>query len=158
MGTRPKDSMAEEQAALRRVATLIARGALPEEVFTAVAEESGRVLSGDYTALSRYDGAESSTVVGAWSSSGAEPPAAIGSRFRLDGHDVSTLVFQSHEPARLDDYAQASSATAEVVSRAGVHGAVGVPITVEGRLWGVLIVASVRVEPLPADTETRLAG
>ncbi len=158
MGTRPNDSMAEEQAALRRVATLVARGALPEEVFTAVAEESGRVLSGDYTALSRYDGAESSTVVGAWSSSGTEPPAAIGSRFRLDGHDVSTLVFQSHEPARLDDYAQASSATAEVVSRAGVHGAVGVPITVEGRLWGVLIVASVRVEPLPADTETRLAG
>src|SRR3954447_10200334 len=157
METQSNDSTVEEQAALRRLATLVASGAPPDEVFHMVAEESGRIVSCDYTSLSRYDRDES-TVVSAWSRSGCELPVTVGSRFPLDGHDVSTLVFQSQSPARLDEYAQASSATSDVVKRAGVRGVVGVPITVEGRLWGVLLVASARKEPLPADTETRLAG
>jgi PAS domain S-box-containing protein len=149
--------LADEQAALRRVATLVASGASPDEVFTAVAKESGRLLAGDYTALSRYDGDESATVVGAWSGTEAEPPAPIGSRFPVSGHDLTTLVFQSQRPARLDEYEKASGPSADVVKQVGVRSAVGVPITVEGRLWGALILASVRDEPLPADTETRLA-
>src|SRR4051812_32587371 len=157
MGIGPNDSTAEEQAALRRLATLVAAGAPPDEIFTAVAEESGRLLCCDFTTLSQYDRDES-VVVGAWSRSGAGTPVPVGSRFPLDGHDVSTLVFESKSPARLNDYVQASSGTSDVVRRAGVRGVVGVPITVEGRLWGVLLVATVTQEPLPADTETRLAG
>ena len=149
---------AEEQAALRRVATLVAHGAPPEEVFTAVAEESGRLLSGDYTVLSRYDRDESDTIVGVWSRTEGELPAAAGSRFTLGGHDLRTLVFRTHRPARIDDFAQASGASADIARRAGVRGAVGVPISVEGRLWGLLVVASMRDEPLPADTETRLGA
>src|SRR6185437_5348658 len=46
--------LAEEQAALRRVATLVARGVAPEEVFAAVAEEVGRVMPVEYQHLGRF--------------------------------------------------------------------------------------------------------
>ncbi|MDX6593955.1 MAG: hypothetical protein QOJ13_3151, partial [Gaiellales bacterium] len=59
MATVSSERFAEEQAALRRVATLVARAASPDEVFAAVAAEVGGVLSADLTTLSRYypDGA-----------------------------------------------------------------------------------------------------
>jgi signal transduction histidine kinase len=151
-------SIAEKDAALRRVATLVARGARPEEVFTAVAEEAGQLASGDYTVLSRYDHDESATVVGLWSRTGAELPIAVGERFPLGDHDLTTLVYQSNDTARIDEYTQASGEAAEVAHRAGVRGGVGVPIAVEGRLWGVLMLASTRDSPLPADVEARLSG
>jgi signal transduction histidine kinase len=147
-------SFAEEQAALRRVATLVATGAPPEEVFAAVSEEAGRVLSADVTVLSRYhpDGTES--VLGAWSSTGASP-VPVGTQVRVGGRNVSTLVFQTGRTARVDDY---TGPVGEVARAVGIRASVGVPINVEGRLWGVMIVASAHEEPLPADTETRLAG
>jgi signal transduction histidine kinase len=40
----------------------------------------------------------------------------------------------------------------------GWHSSVGAPITVEGRLWGVLAVVSKNKSPLPPDTEQRLAA
>ena len=43
--------LAEEQAALRRVATLVAGGVAPEEVFAAVTDEAGQLLAVDYTIL-----------------------------------------------------------------------------------------------------------
>ena len=69
---------AEEQAALRRVATLVARAAPPEEVFAAVTEEAGRLLGADYATMARYDPDGARTVVAAWSSTGAAFP--VGSR------------------------------------------------------------------------------
>ena len=70
---------AEEQAALRRVATLVARAAPWEEVFAAVAAEAGRLLSADATLMSRYDPDDAATIVGAWTSTGAVPaPSAPG--------------------------------------------------------------------------------
>jgi signal transduction histidine kinase len=71
---------------------------------------------------------------------------------------VSTLVFETGQPARLDDYGDDASLEAAAWVAEGLHSAVGVPISVEGRLWGVVAVASPAGEPLPADTETRLAG
>jgi signal transduction histidine kinase len=69
---------------------------------------------------------------------------------------LSTLVFRSAEPARIDDYADASGPAADVSRAVGIRASVGVPISVEGRLWGVMIVASA-TEPLPSGTEARLA-
>ena len=54
-GSGQSPALAGEQAALRRVATLVARGAPPAEVFAAVAEEVGRVLQADRTFLARYN-------------------------------------------------------------------------------------------------------
>jgi signal transduction histidine kinase len=144
-----------EQAALRRVATLVARGAPPAEVFAAVTEEAGRVLGANYATMNRYDPDGARTVVASWSSTGAAFP--VGSRAMLGGRDVSTLVFQTGRAARVDDYAAASGPVADDIREFGFRAAVGVPVSVEGQLWGVMIMAS-RVGPLPAGTEARLAG
>jgi signal transduction histidine kinase len=146
--------MAEEQAALRRVATLVARAAPPDEVFAAVAEEAGRLLHVHHAWMARYDPDDARTVVASWSGTGAAVP--VGSRARLGGRNLSTLVFRSAEPARIDDYADASGPAADVSRAVGIRASVGVPISVEGRLWGVMIVASA-TEPLPSGTEARLA-
>src|SRR5690348_1740489 len=148
---------AEEQAALRRVATLVARAALPQEVFAAVTAEVGRVLSADGTIMSRYEPEDAATVVGVWSSTGAAAPAPVGSRFELGGRNVHTLVFQTARPARTD-LAEASGTATGVFGELGIRSCAGVPISVAGRLWGVMVVVSTRDEPLPANTEARLAG
>jgi len=147
---------AEEQAALRRVATLVAMAASPEEVLAAINEEAGRLLGTNYTVMARYDPDESRTIVAAWSSTG--PAFPLGHRMPLGGRNVPTLVFQTHRPARIDDREEASGPIAEVVREmVDLRGTVGVPVSVEGRLWGVMIVGS-RAGPLPAGTEERLAG
>lgn len=148
---------AEEQAALRRVATLVAGGASPEEVFTAVPEEVGQLLKVDYTVVSRYDADGLVTVVGGWASTDPGRPLAIGLRLKPEGRNIHALVFQTGQPTRIDDYGTASGAFADVARDWQYRSSVGVPISVEGRLWGVMIAGS-REESLPADTEARLAG
>jgi signal transduction histidine kinase len=148
---------ADEQAALRRVASLVARAAPPEEVFTAVAAEAGRLLKADYTVLSRYDADGLVTVVGGWARTDPGRPLAIGLRLKPEGRNIHALVFQTGRPARIDDYGTASGAFADVARDWQYRSSVGVPITVAGRLWGVMIGGS-REEPLPAGTEARLAG
>jgi signal transduction histidine kinase len=145
---------ADEQAALRRVATLVAQSAPPQEVLAAVTEEAGRLLHAHHAWMGRYDPDGARTVVASWSSTGAAVP--VGSRADLWGRNLSTLVFQTGQPARIDDYADASGPAADVARQIGVGAAVGVPISVEGRLWGVMVVASAG-EPLPTGTEARLA-
>ncbi|HEY1703995.1 MAG TPA: GAF domain-containing protein [Trebonia sp.] len=154
------DPIAREQAALRRVATLVARAAPPEEVFTAVTAEAGRLLEVDITFLVRYDQEDMITVVGTWSRTGEETTTPLGSRFELGGRNVTTQVVKTSQPARMD-YAETgasgpigSNATDEI----GLRSSSGAPISVDGRLWGALIAASTTEAFLPADTETRLAG
>jgi signal transduction histidine kinase len=149
------DRFTGEQAALRRVATLVARGAAPEEVFAAVAEEAGRLLGSHHTMIGRYEPDGARTVVATRTSTG--PGVPVGNRASLGGRNVATLVFQTRRPARIDDYTSASGPVAEAHRASGLRGVVGVPVIVEGGLWGVLVVASTR-GPLPAGTEARLAG
>jgi signal transduction histidine kinase len=148
--------IAGEQAALRRVATLVARAAPPGEVFAAVTEEAGRLLATDIAILSRYapDGTEA--VVSVWTSNGI-PPVVVGDREPVGGQNVTSLVFQTGQPARIDSYDGATGPLGDLARVVGVRASVGAPISVAGELWGVMIVAS-RSEPLPADTEARLAG
>ena len=148
---------AEEQAALRRVAMLIAQGVPPEEVFAAVAAEAGRVLGTDFTFLSRYGPDNAAIIVGAWTRTGTSLVFPVGSRWNLSGRNLHTLLFQTHQPARINDYAGASGPVAEAARESGLRASVGVPISVAGGLWGVMIVGS-RAEPLPASIEGRLAG
>jgi signal transduction histidine kinase len=148
---------AEEQAALRRVATLVARAAPPSEVFDAVTAEAGGLLSAHTNALLRFDQDGMATVLGTWTRPGIEPISAVGIRFQLGGRNVTTLVFQTGEPARMDDYADGGGALGDSARDLGLRGSVGVPVSVEGRLWGVMIVSS-RGDPIPVDTEARLAG
>jgi signal transduction histidine kinase len=148
--------LAEEQAALRRVATLVARGVPPAEVFAAVAEEVGRLLGADSAHIARYEPDDTVTVVAGWSREGEHLP--VGTRHTLAGTNLAAAVLRTGRPARVDSYADASGALATSLRRFGIRSSVGCPITVEGRLWGTAAANSKRSEPLPADTEARIAN
>jgi signal transduction histidine kinase/PAS domain-containing protein len=149
-------ALAEEQVALRRVATLAARGAAPEEVFAAVTEEVGRLLPVDIAGMGRYESDGTITVVAVWGRT--VDHLAVGSRLRLAGRNLSTLVFETGRPARIDSYADVSEPDAVIARETGIRSAVGTPIVVEGRLWGLMIAGSTLEQPMPADTEARLAS
>jgi signal transduction histidine kinase len=148
--------LAEEQAALRRVATLVARGAAPDEVFAAVTEEVGRLLSVDYAHLGRYEPDHTVTFLAASGRIDGVLPA--GTRLKLGEKNVSTLVFETRRAARIDSYADAGGPPAVAARERGVRSSVGTPIIVEDSLWGVMVVGSSREPPLPVDTEARLAS
>src|SRR5262245_35625360 len=79
---------AREQAALRRVATLVAQGADEMQVFAVVTEEVAR-LSGAQTAnMVRYQTGETALVIGAWSEEGAAN-IPVGRTLPLDGDHAS---------------------------------------------------------------------
>jgi GAF domain-containing protein len=146
--------LADEQAALRRVATLVAREPPPGEVFAAVAEEVGLLLSVDDTRLIRYEDDGTVTVVAAWGK--LADPVPVGTSMTLEARSVSALVLQTERPSRIDDYSTADRPVAGFMRYKGIRSAVGTPIVVEGRVWGAMIVASLDDEPLPADTELRV--
>jgi signal transduction histidine kinase len=148
--------LADEQAALRRVATLVARGTPPEEVFAAVTEEAGRLLDVEYTYMARYERGRMLAVVGSWG--GAVDSFPVGTRAGLGGRNLVTIVFETGHSARIDDYAEASGSLGAVAREGGVRSAVGTPITVEGRVWGAVVAGTRGEQPLPADTEARLAN
>jgi signal transduction histidine kinase len=149
--------LVEEQAALRRVATLVGRGVPPEELFAAVVEEVGALLPVEYIYMGRYEPDRTITFVAASSATGDSLPA-VGSRMVLGGNNVATLVFETARPARVDGIVDASGPVGSAFRVWGVQGAVGTPIVVEGRLWGVMIAIATLEEPIAADTEGRLAN
>ncbi|HTP20472.1 MAG TPA: GAF domain-containing protein, partial [Solirubrobacteraceae bacterium] len=147
--------VAEEQAALRRVATLVARGEPPSAVFAAVAVEAGHVIpAADVALVGRYDPDDAIELVGGWSRDGDS--SFVGDRVALGGRNVSTLVFQSNRPARRDHIPD-DSTPASTFARKWARSSAGAPINVEGRLWGVMIVGGADEDALPAGTEHRLA-
>jgi signal transduction histidine kinase len=139
--------LAEEQAALGRVATLAARAAPADELFTAVTQETSQLLSVDHTRMGRYDSDGTATIVASWGRTGDRLPTDPAQV--LGGENVSSLVWNAGRPARLRAAPRES----------GVAGsAVGTPIVVGGRLWGVMIAVSSSRKPLARDTEARLAS
>jgi len=149
--------LAEEQAALRRVATLVAQAAPPDDVLAAVAREIGQLLPADYAVIGRYDGHGSEFMnVASWSRVG--DPADLPSRLSIDGRNVISLVRHTGRPARMETYETASGPAAAYGRALGIRSSVGAPINVEGRQWGIVIAASTRDEPMPEDTEARLGN
>jgi GAF domain-containing protein len=147
--------LTEEQAALRRVATLVAQGTSPQDLFDAVAEEVGRLLLAANVSMGRYEPDESVTSMASWSSVG--PVFPPGGRWQIKGTNVAWTVLQTGRPARIDDFSAATDPIGVAVREAGYKSAVGSPIVVEGNLWGVISAASSE-GPMPPDTEARLAS
>jgi signal transduction histidine kinase len=149
--------LAKEQAALRRVATLVAHKAPAEEVFAAVAGEVGQLLPVDSASMCRYESDGTLTFVAQWGNVVGRFP--VGSRWALGGHNLGTLVFRTGRPARVDSYADSSSGPLGVgIREEGLRSAVATPIIVQGRLWGLIAAGSILEQPLPLDTEARLAS
>ena len=148
--------LAEEQAALNRVATLVARGVESGEVLRAATEEVARLLDVEFAGLGRYESDGTLTIVASWGRAVDFVP--VRSRWNIGGRDIGTLVFETGRPARINSHAGAPGRLSRAAGQRGVHSSVGAPIIVEGRLWGVMGAASSGGEPLPLDTEARLAN
>jgi len=147
--------LADEQAALRRVATLVARGASPSEVFSAVAAELARVLAVQHASVWRYEPDGAATLLAASDEAGAKK-MPVGDRFTLEGDNLAAMVLHTGRSARMDSLDEAGGSAAARIRELGIRAAVAAPIIVDGHLWGVASVASLRPEPLPPDTETRV--
>ena len=137
---------------------LVARAAPPEEVFAAVVAEAGRVLNADFAGMCRYDDHGTATVVGTWAASAGPEPLPPGTRVDPEHRGVHALVFATDRPARVEDYAERVGVGASIPTQLGVRATVGVPIHIDGRLWGIIGVGSLGDESLPVDTESWLAG
>ncbi len=124
----------EEQAALRRVATAVARGGSPDDVFAATVAELHAVAAADATALIRFGADGFGTLLAALGATGIE----VGSRIPLVGDSPTVEVWRSGRTTRTDNFEHASGPNVERLRASGLRSGVGAPIVVEGRLWGVM--------------------
>jgi hypothetical protein len=148
--------LADQQAALRRIATLVARAVPPSEVFSAVAEELAKCLGVTHATLVRYAADGGAVLVASHDDRGSQKEIPVGKRFSFDGESIPAVVFRTGRAARRDSHENAPSPDIQYIHELGLRSGVGVPIVVGGRLWGAANVGSSRPEPLPPDTEARV--
>jgi PAS domain S-box-containing protein len=146
--------LADEQTVLRNVATVVAQGAGPTEVFAAVAEGVASVLGVPGINMIRFDQGTTATKIAGWGTG----PFAIGSQWSLDDPSVMKSVVQTGRPSRIDDYASVPGSFAKLLRASGTASAVGAPIVVNGATWGVIIAFSAGPEPFSDDAESRLTS
>ena len=149
-------TLAAEQAALRRVATTVAREAEPAQVFAAVTEEVGRLLGANTSNMVRFEPDGSAVVTGGWST-GRVRNVPVGDRVALDGPTVAARILRTGRPERIDSYEDVPGTTAELLRSLGFRSSVGAPIQLGGRLWGAVMVSTVEEKPFPAGSEQRIA-
>jgi PAS domain S-box-containing protein len=148
--------LAQEQRALRRVATLVASEASPEQVFTAVSEECARVLEVNASAVFRFEGDDTATIVGRHSREGDSDAFKLGMRLPATEDTGIGQVLRTGSPARIHDYSTRPGEIADNMRQMSYLSSVSAPIVVAGIMWGAVGIAS--AEPLPAGTEARLHG
>ncbi len=148
--------LAAEQAALRRVATAVAAEMDPAELFGLVTEEAGRLLGAQTANMVRYDGEGAAAVVGGWSAQGVRS-VPVGDHVKLDGDTVAARVWRTGAPARVDSYDDMAGALAAMLRSLGFRSAVAAPVKLSGRMWGAMIVSSIKPEPFPVGAEQRVS-
>jgi PAS domain S-box-containing protein len=149
-------TLAAEQAALRRVATSVAKETDPRRVFDVVTEELGRLLGAETANMIRFDPEGPAFVAAAWSI-GTARNVPVGTPVALDGDTVAALIHRSGRPERVDDFTHVRGETAEMLRRLGYRSAVGTPIWLGGRLWGAVLVSTAEETPFPEGAEHRIA-
>jgi signal transduction histidine kinase len=146
-----------EQAALRRVATMVAAGTPAAALFGRVCEELGELLQVKSTDMIRYETERFATVVGTWTGNDT-PSFPVGERIPVEGETVTAKIYRSGRPERVDDYDDVEGELAERLREFGIHSVVGAPIHVAGRLWGAVMVSSELAHAFPAGTEVRISS
>jgi sugar diacid utilization regulator len=146
-----------EQAALRRLGTLVARGGEPSEVGRAVAEEMRRCVGAFTAGLWRFDPTGEVTLVAAAATPGALAKWPVGTRISTEANTLAAVVYRTGLPARIDSYDNIAGSIPARVRAVGVRAAVGVPIIVDGSIRGLAAVGSAEPGPMPAATETRVS-
>ncbi len=152
---READALATQQAALRRVATLVARGADPADVYPVTVTELARALCVEHVTLVRFDDGPKCTVLAAHDLQGRET-LSVGEQLRIDGDSLSGSIHRTGKPARIDDYAKMTGTIASRMQGLGLRSGVGAPVTIDDEPRGALIVGSARTQPMPFETEDRI--
>lgn len=147
---------AAEHAALRRVATLVARGAARAEVFEALVTEVGLLISATDAALVRLHDDETVTMIGRWNES--DGYQSIGVRHPFGSGTLARLVWDGKRPGRITSYTGSSGSLAEMIRGWGWRSSVGAPVIVDGTVWGLTAVGSASDQELPSGTEDQLAA
>ena len=146
----------EEQQALRRVATAVAREHDASDVFDLVTREVARHLDADAAMLARYDGPGLATVLSDW----ARPGQAVfptGEQIAIGGPTALAQIQATHAPVRVDTYEDMPGDYPASLRELGVRASVAAPVVVDGQLWGAVAAASVGA-PFTSDTEARLGA
>jgi signal transduction histidine kinase len=149
------DAAARQQAALRRVATAVAQGTRPSDVFSALTTELIQIFSTPNAHLLRYESDGTAVLLAACDEPGL-PKMPVGERFSHNGDGIVGKVWRDRRAARMNSQDDARGSAAARVRALGLHSGVGAPIVVDGRLWGVAVVASSAPAALPSDAEERL--
>src|SRR5437763_11935694 len=147
--------LAAEQASLRRVATLVAEGAAPTEVFDAVIAEVGQLFGAAQIGLARYENEHEISILAIRGQSPEIPRAGV--RLPLDGDSVNARIVRTGRSARLNFAKEGSGSVAEVLRRDNVNATVGAPIVIDGAVWGMIGASWRGDDQPPADAEERLA-
>jgi hypothetical protein len=150
--------LAAEQSALRRLATLVASGVDPLEIFGAVTTEMCTCLGAETAGLWRFEADGEISILAAAADPTELAKWPIGTRIPMWDDTVAAAVQHTGRAARRDSYESASGPLAARIRAVGIRSAVGVPVMVDGLVWGMAAVGSAQPDPLPADTETRISG
>ena len=151
-------ALAEQQAALRRVATLVAREVSATEVFAAVADEMASCMHLANATVVRFDDDGTLTIVAlARLEPGLTNIPLIGQRLSLEGDNLAVRVLRTGGAARMDSHEDAPGPVSAAIRAMGLRGTVGAPIIVNGQVWGMAALGSSGAEPLPPGTEERIA-
>ena len=151
------EALLAEQAALRRLATMVASGTPAPALFGRVCEELGELLEVKSTDMIRYENERFATVVGSWTGDDT-PSFPVGERIPVEGESVTAKLYRSGRPERVDDYGDAEGELAERLREFGIRSVVGAPIHVAGGLWGAVMVSSELAHVFPAGTEARIGS
>ena len=148
----------EHQAALLRVALLVARDAPQEELFQAAAEETARLFGAESGSVVRYVGAERAVIVGVWRTRGRR---GLPVNAEVDFEPGTTAMGQARatgEPVRAVGYESRRGQLADLLRSIGLKAGVAAPVMRRGEVWGALVAGAADEETLPPGSEQRLAG
>lgn len=150
------ERMVDEHQALRRVAATVAGDVSPEAVFQIVASEVGHLFDSSFAIIRRYEPGGKVRDVAMWTNSKQPYPPLSREAVVLEGRNLSTMVFETGEIAQIDGYDATAGAPGAPAIAAGVRSAVGAPIKVHGRLWGVMISSCKGGAPVTTEVGRRL--
>jgi signal transduction histidine kinase len=151
------EELLREQAALRRMATLVAREPSPPELFAAVTREVGLLLGAQRATLLRVVDPDWAEVVASWSE-GDAPVVPVGHRGALDGRGILGKMLRTVRPVRIEDFDEVGGRVAALMRELGIRSGAGGPIFLRGRVWGAVTAVWPADVPMPAGAEDRVAA
>jgi signal transduction histidine kinase len=139
------------------MATLVARGPPPGDVFAAVTRETGELLGAQRTSLLRVVSPERAAIVAGWSR-GSAPAVPVGHTAVIDGRGILGQMLRVAAPVRIDDFDQVGGAVAALMRRLAIRSAAAGPIVLGGCVWGALTASWPAGASMPVGAEDRVAA